>query len=63
MNADGMELGMAQEGGGAVDEQTHLLVYAERLDLDVRERKRGNIAIGFVERHQAGCELFAYLVR
>lgn len=54
---------MTQIGGGAVDEQTHLLVYAERLDLDVRERKRGNIAIGFVERHQAGCELFAYLVR
>ena len=58
-----MELGMAQEGGGAVDEQTQLLVYAERLDLDVRERKRGNIAIGFVERRQAGRELLAHLVR
>lgn len=54
---------MTQIGGGAVDEQTHLLVHAQRLDLDVREGKRGNIAIGFVERRQAGRELLAHLVR
>ena len=63
MNADGMELGMAQVGGGAVDEQTHLLIYAERMDLDVRERKRRDIAVGFVECRQAGCELLAHLAR